>query len=54
MNLTDSSNNATSLFVYQANHGKYYIEKTYEGIYEISVEEYEILTQYFIPNINLD
>lgn len=52
--LTDSSKNATSLFVYQANYGKYYIEKPYEGIYEISVEEYEILTQYFIPNINID
>ena len=45
--LVDSNNN-TSLFVYQTNDGKYYIEKSYEGIYEISVEAYKIITQYFI------
>lgn len=48
--LTDSSNNVTSLFAYQGNDGKYYIEKPYDGIYEISVQGYETFTQYFIAN----
>ncbi|MFR5266697.1 DUF5301 domain-containing protein [Clostridium sp.] len=48
--LTDSSNKGTSLFTYQGNDGKYYIEKPYEGIYEISVQGYETLTQYFIAS----
>lgn len=44
--LTDSSNNLISLFVYQGNDGKYYIEKPYEGIYEISVQVYETFTKF--------
>lgn len=48
--LTDSSNNVVSLFAYQGNDGKYYIEKPYEGIYEISIQCYETLTQYFITH----
>lgn len=48
--LTDSSNKGISLFTYQGNDGKYYIENPYEGIYEISVQGYETLTQYFIAS----
>lgn len=44
--LADSSNNLISLFVYQGNDGKYYIEKPYEGIYEISVQVYETFTKF--------
>lgn len=43
--LTDSSNTVTLLFAYQGTDGKYYIEKPYEGIYKISVQGYETLSQ---------
>ena len=46
--LTDNSKNVTTLFAYEANDGNYYIEKPYEGIYQISVKEYEVLNQYFM------
>lgn len=48
--LNDRDNNETSLFVYQSVDGNYYIEKPYEGIYEISTDEYNVFTQYFIEN----
>ena len=46
--LTDSSNEEVSLFIYEGNDGDYYIEKPYEGIYKISVQDYEILKQYLM------
>jgi hypothetical protein len=49
--LTDNNNNNdTWLYAYQANNGKYYIERPYIGICEISIEGYKIFTQYFIAS----
>ena len=48
--LIDGSNNTTSLFIYQGNDGKYYIEKPYESIYRLSVQEYKKIAQYFIES----
>ena len=45
--IKDSANNEIILFVYKRNYGKFYIERPYEGIYEISNEEYDNLIQYF-------
>ncbi|MGL5313534.1 MAG: DUF5301 domain-containing protein [Peptostreptococcaceae bacterium] len=46
--LTDKSNNRTTLFIYKSNDSNYYIEKPYEGIYGITVDDYEVFTQYFV------
>lgn len=46
--LNDASNTTTVLFAFQGKDGKAYIEKPYSAIYEISEEDYEVLTQYFI------
>lgn len=46
--LNDNNNNSTTLFAYQGADGKYYIEQPYVGIYEISIKEYEVFTQYFL------
>lgn len=46
--LNDDSNTTTVLFAFQGKDGKAYIEKPYAAIYEISEENYEVLTKYFI------
>lgn len=54
MVLTYSDNDyGRTLFAYQGDYGKYYIESPYQGIYKISSDKYEILTQYFMKDNNL-
>ena len=41
--LTDNSKNSTSIYIYQGNDDKYCVEAPYQGIYEISSKDYDIL-----------
>ncbi|MGG7209709.1 DUF5301 domain-containing protein [Clostridium baratii] len=38
----------TTLFVYEGDNEKYFIEQPYNGIYEITEKDYKTFTQYFL------
>ncbi|WP_338626599.1 DUF5301 domain-containing protein [Clostridium baratii] len=48
IDLAGKEKEITTLFVYEGDNEKYFIEQPYNGIYEITEKDYNTFTQYFL------
>lgn len=48
IDVVNKKRDRTTLFAYEGDNEKYFIEQPYNGIYEITGEEYNIFAQYFL------